>query len=324
MPMLDYCRFRVGKSGIYTVLLVGMIWMFSTAAYGGMTPEGAVMVGDEICLDCHGDIGENYEKSMHGALSLYSSKNKPVLCESCHGPGSAHAEEMDPALIINPADEDQFEGSSTCLSCHNEEQFDNWTFAHHNSADLNCSSCHKIHVEHREWSQEYVLDLCYGCHAEIRAQTFMPSHHPVREGYMSCLDCHNPHGGEVDFAQEFTSREKCLSCHPDKEGPFIYEHAPVNEDCMICHTPHGSVADNLLIANEPTLCLNCHAMHFHATIEGWDGDFTVPLDPSRNGTSTPEGWKVGMLTKCTQCHTAVHGSDLPSQAISTSGNALTR
>ena len=141
---------------------------------------------------------------------------------------------------------------------------------------------------------------------------------------MSCLDCHDTHGGQTAFTQENTGREMCFSCHPEKEGPFVYEHAPANEDCMVCHTPHGSVADNLLIVSEPTLCLNCHAMHFHAAIEGWDGDFANPQAPDRAGTSTAEGWKIGMLTKCTQCHTAVHGSDMPSQAISTSGNALTR
>lgn len=93
---------------------------------------------------------------------------------------------------------------------------------------------------------------------------------------------------------------------------------------MLCHSPHGTVADNLLTQTEPVLCLNCHAMHFHAAIEGWDGDFTNPQAPERAGTTTADGWKVGMLTKCTQCHTEIHGSDLPSQTISTSGNALTR
>lgn len=311
--------------GITVVMLAGIIWMFSAVAWGGKTPEGAVLVGDETCLSCHDDIGENYAKTLHGALSEFSSGGKSViLCESCHGPGSAHAEEMDPELIVNPAKDDQFEESSTCLTCHNTEQFDNWTFAHHNGGDVSCSSCHKVHTEAKEWTQEEVLDLCYQCHAEVRAETMMPSHHPVREGKMSCLDCHNPHGGQTAFSMEFTNREMCFSCHPEKEGPFIFEHAPANEDCMLCHNPHGSVADNLLISNEPTLCLNCHSMHFHATIEGWDGDFTDPLEPSRNGTSTPEGWKIGMLTKCTQCHTAIHGSDMPSQTISTGGNALTR
>jgi hypothetical protein len=50
----------------------------------------------------------------------------------------------------------------------------------------------------------------------------------------------------------------------------------------------------------------------------------VPLDPSRNSESTVDGWKKVMLTKCTQCHSMIHGSDLPSQEISNGGGALTR
>ena len=93
---------------------------------------------------------------------------------------------------------------------------------------------------------------------------------------------------------------------------------------MICHNPHGAVADNLLKQAEPALCLGCHPMHFHATVVSVDGAYSVPQAPERASTSTTDGWKQGMLTKCTQCHAEIHGSDLPSQAISTGGNALTR
>jgi DmsE family decaheme c-type cytochrome len=255
---------------------------------------------------------------------MLESSGGGISCEACHGPGSAHVEEADPEMIINPANDSQFGDRPTCLGCHNTEQFDSWSMAHHNSGDVNCSSCHTIHTEYKKWTPEYILGLCTDCHTDVRAAAFMPSHHPVREGEMTCLDCHNPHGGPVTLMQENSGRELCFTCHPEKEGPFIYEHAPVNEDCMLCHSPHGSVADNLLIQTEPTLCLNCHAMHFHATVEGWDGDFPVPQAPDRAGTSTPDGWKRGMLTKCSQCHTEIHGSNLPSQAISTSGSGLTR
>lgn len=167
-------------------------------------------------------------------------------------------------------------------------------------------------------------DLCYDCHSEVRAASYMPSHHPVAEGKMTCQDCHNPHGGTVSFAMDDSPRELCFTCHAEKEGPFVYEHAPVNEDCMLCHTPHGSVADNLLVQAEPTLCLNCHGMHFHAAVESVDGAFSVPQAPERAGVAPSDGWKRGMLTKCTQCHSEIHGSDLPSQSISNGGNALTR
>jgi DmsE family decaheme c-type cytochrome len=166
--------------------------------------------------------------------------------------------------------------------------------------------------------------MCYDCHTDKKAASFMPSHHPIAEGKMSCQDCHNPHGGETSFTLGDSGRELCFSCHADVEGPHVYEHAPVNEDCGLCHDPHGTVADNLLKQSEPALCLNCHAMHFHATVESVPGDFEVPLAPERAGTSSLDSWKRGMLTKCTQCHTAIHGSDLPSQATSTGGNALTR
>nr|MBN2277366.1 DmsE family decaheme c-type cytochrome [candidate division Zixibacteria bacterium] len=305
------------------MLTLGIIWMFSASALAMSTPPGALLVGDETCLSCHDQIGEEFAKTLHGTIAELQSSNRAITCESCHGPGSVHADESDPEKIINPAKGDQF-GSVTCLGCHSGEKFDDWTFAQHNTADVNCSSCHTIHAEHRPRSADNIQEKCYGCHSDVRAASFMPSHHPVREGKMTCLDCHNPHGGQATLTMENTGRELCFSCHPEKEGPFVYEHAPVNEDCMVCHTPHGSVADNLLIQTEPALCLNCHAMHFHATIEGWDGNFTVPLAPERAGYSTPDGWKKGMLTKCTQCHTEIHGSDLPSQAISTSGNALTR
>jgi DmsE family decaheme c-type cytochrome len=238
-----------------------------------------------------------------------------------------HVEEGTAETILNPAKQDQFGSAVLCLNCHEDRQFDEWAFSSHNTAGLNCASCHSAHQAvdaGAGFAKQDVPELCYECHSDVRASFYMPSHHPVKEGKMSCLDCHAPHGGDVALVHESSGRELCFSCHGEMEGPFVYEHQPVNEDCQICHSPHGSVADNLLVENEPTLCLNCHDMHFHATVEGVDGAFTIPRDPSRNGESTPDGWKRGFLTKCTQCHTAVHGSDLPSQATSGGGTGLTR
>ena len=140
---------------------------------------------------------------------------------------------------------------------------------------------------------------------------------------MVCADCHDPHS---DRFQHTVAGDRgtdlCFTCHAKHEGPFIYEHTPVVEDCGICHTPHGSVANNLLKQNEPFLCLQCHQTHFHATIPGIEGDFTS-LD-GYSGTSSRDASKQAFLTKCTQCHTEVHGSDLPSQSISGQGTGLTR
>jgi DmsE family decaheme c-type cytochrome len=291
---------------------------------GNQTPPGAQFVGSAACADCHEETVTAFKQTVHGLAFSDDDARGAVTCESCHGPGSAHVEEMDPALIGNPARDDQFRDGPLCLNCHNTAVFDDWSTSHHNTADVNCSACHEVHTDPHESGVSSSPELCYGCHADVRAASFMPSHHPVREGKLSCLDCHGVHGGGGKMTQNATGRELCFSCHAEIEGPFVFEHAPVNEDCLICHTPHGAVADNLLTLAEPALCLNCHAMHFHASVPGWDGDFTVNVQPDRTGTSTPDAWKKGMLTKCTQCHTEIHGSDLPSQAISTSGKSLTR
>ena len=297
-------------------LFAALLWMHPPAVQAGG-------VANEVCAACHDEISEAFALTPHGRYLSERPGMAEYSCEACHGSAAEHVEEGDPDKIINPAKQDQF-GSQMCLTCHDDAEFDDWSFAHHNAADLNCASCHTVHSGTAGGMKKSTPDLCYDCHSDVRAASLMPSHHPVAEGKMSCQDCHNPHGGQTQYTLNASSRELCFSCHADIEGPFVYEHAPVNEDCMICHSPHGTVADKLLKQTEPALCLNCHPMHFHAAVEGWDGAFATPQTPERAGVSTPDGWKLGMLTKCTQCHTEVHGSDHPSQAASTAGNALTR
>ena len=302
--------------GLVSLVLMGLVLGSGVSVLAG--------IPDETCADCHEEVAAAFANTAHSKFFSSRPELADYFCEACHGDATAHVEEADPELILNPAKHDQFGGNELCLTCHNGSQFDDWMFSNHNTAGLSCASCHTVHTSEVAPPSSHGEEKCYSCHTDVRAAAHMPSHHPVGEGMLSCNDCHNPHGGDVALAMGSSNRELCFTCHADIEGPFVYEHAPAMEDCLICHTPHGSVADNLLKQNEPALCLNCHPMHFHALVEGWDGDFAVPLEPERSGTSTPDGWKVGMLTKCTQCHDMVHGSDLPSQAASTGGAGLTR
>ena len=66
----------------------------------------------------------------------------------------------------------------------------------HTLNDVACTSCHSIH---HSPTPKYLLakkqnEMCYTCHATVRAQFSMPSKHRVNEGFMQCSDCHNPHG----------------------------------------------------------------------------------------------------------------------------------
>ncbi len=281
-------------------------------------------VENSICADCHDEVSEMFHNSTHGIVFSGDPSLEKASCESCHGSAVDHANDGDPELIINPANQDQFGAKELCLSCHKDHGFDDWAFSSHNAADVTCADCHQVHVA-AGTQPVSTTEMCYNCHGDVRATMHMPSAHPVAEGKMTCQNCHDPHGGSTKFALEADSRELCFTCHAGKEGPFAYEHAPVNEDCMICHNPHGTVADNMLKQSEPTLCLNCHPMHFHTAGIGEDRtDYAIDGEPGRTLNSSPTAWKSSMLTKCTQCHTVIHGSDNPSQEIPAQGQGLTR
>jgi DmsE family decaheme c-type cytochrome len=307
---------------------MGWVIFATLLAVGGLftsaSTNAPAMVNNSDCADCHSEISESFAGTPHGSYLYGGTGTEDGGCQSCHGPGGAHMDSEDPADIVNPATLDLISGESTCLECHADHNREEWELSDHRTAGVQCADCHKVHMTMDVNKVYRPSEQCYECHSEVRAASFMPSRHPIAEGKIECSDCHNVHGGQKEFEQDGTARESCLQCHAQQEGPFIFEHPPVTEDCLICHTPHGSVADFLLKQAEPSLCLSCHNMHFHASVEGVDGEFDTPNEPDRAGVSTPDAWKKVMLTKCTQCHSEIHGSDLPAQSISGQGKALTR
>jgi DmsE family decaheme c-type cytochrome len=105
--------------------------------------------------------------------------------------------------------------------------------------------------------------------------------------------------------REPTLAETCYTCHAEKRGPFLWEHAPAREDCSICHQPHGSIHTALLNTRGPWLCQQCHlGSHSSAAFDGTG----IP----------PQGTRLQMLGKnCLNCHSQVHGSNNPSGATFT-------
>ena len=129
------------------------------------------------------------------------------------------------------------------------------------------------------------------------------SHHPIREGKISCTDCHNPHGTQTrSLIKAASVNEQCYTCHAEKRGPFLWEHAPVRESCLNCHTPHGSNHQKLQKTATPYLCQQCHSNTRHP---GTLYDATTLADQSRASNRI-------FNRACLDCHSAVHGSNNPS------------
>jgi DmsE family decaheme c-type cytochrome len=138
---------------------------------------------------------------------------------------------------------------------------------------------------------------CYTCHTSVRGEMQRTSHHPVREGKMSCSSCHNTHGSTgKGLMKAATVNDTCYTCHQEKRGPFLWEHAPVRENCSNCHVPHGSNNPTLLETKGSFGCLQCHTYGGHINL------------PRYNRTSNPYG------QGCVNCHTTQHGSNSPSGA----------
>lgn len=264
---------------------------------------GATKVGADQCAQCHADVAKNYGRSSHSL--------REVDCEQCHGAGSLHLaaggyskESSD--KIVSFKDRKPEEANGACLSCHSKsDHVRNWFSSAHQAQDIKCSDCHTIHGEmHGEGASKFqsetqstprpiesrrqLNDKCMGCHQKQNAEADLPYHHPIREGKMSCVDCHDPHGGSAgNNLKSSNTNDLCFSCHAEYQGPFTFQHAPVNESCLKCHSAHGSPNQNLLALSQPALCLQCHSAH-------------------HNGASLP------LADRCTNCHNAIHGSDIPS------------
>jgi DmsE family decaheme c-type cytochrome len=248
-------------------------------------------------------------------------------CETCHGPSPEHiAESGKPVTVV-------FKGklaspvadrNAKCLSCHQSGLRMHWSGSQHESRGVACNDCHQIHAtDQRVLRKATQAEVCFACHKEQRAQTRRISTHPLAvtslasTAKMACSDCHNPHGSTGPrMLVKNSVNETCFTCHAEKRGPFLWEHAPVSDDCTNCHTPHGSSNAPLLKARAPWLCQECHSGDHGAQINSGanlaGGNVTTV-----NGQQMPGAAAPRMQTSaraCLNCHVLVHGSNHPAGA----------
>jgi DmsE family decaheme c-type cytochrome len=276
--------------------------------------------GADTCIKCHdgADVLSVF-KTLHGSRAAADSPfaQGQLQCEACHGPGGAHAGRVRSGEPRPPIM--KFGTSSTtppgtqnrvCLGCHDDAVKDAWHIGTHAGQGVACASCHRVHAPHDEVrTVDRQAEVCFDCHQRQRAELSKPFHHSVEGNAMNCGGCHDPHGSGNEFELRRVSlNDTCYSCHAEKRGPYLWEHAPVTEDCSNCHEPHGSSQPALLAMRAPLLCQQCHSQAGHPSFAyGPEG---LP------GTGLPSPYLVA--GSCLNCHSQVHGSNHPS------GRKLTR
>jgi DmsE family decaheme c-type cytochrome len=303
--------------GLFCVFLFGFTAVVLSAEAEAPRQAPATYVGTEVCKACHPTQFEKFSKTLMGKIFLFNARNETErqACENCHGPGSNHVAAgggkgvgglitfgKDSPVPVKVQNE-------TCLKCHQRGVQTYWEASPHASRGIACVNCHTIMEktsdryqlakvgEHTPFfTKRAQTEVCGQCHLQRNAQLMRSSHMPLREGKMTCTDCHNPHGTPNPSQLKWASvNETCYQCHTERRGPFLWEHPPAFENCANCHEPHGSVNDRLLKVTDPRLCTQCHlASTGH------------PVTP-RPRTSV-----FFFNRSCTNCHSQIHGSNHPS------------
>jgi predicted CXXCH cytochrome family protein len=251
------------------VLLLAVISCRSVNRSVVMLPEvpGAKYIGSKECEQCHEEIYKSFQTADHARLIAEGPNALDAGCESCHGPASLHSNS---GGEVKPP----------------------YSFAAGRPQPVGLGMAPAVTPAR---SKETV---CYQCHADVRGQFELPSHHPVPEGRMTCILCHPPHKGIAHAGGStalLSQEENCLQCHPAQRGPYIFEHEALREGCTTCHTAHGSINAKMLTVRDSNLCLKCHFQQVRSgAILIGGSDHTLRL---QQGSC----WTAG-------CHEAVHGS----------------
>ena len=286
-------------------MTIGCLWIsaISLASQG----TSADYVGSETCRECHDDVWDSFSRTVHFQTEGSDQWGGVGGCESCHGPGSAHVDSGgETSMLFGASDQSTVVArSDQCLSCHVESaQGFRYRSADHIGGMVDCASCHAAHGPY-EATNDVVIPggpvthsgqtACLSCHQEVRTQAAMHSRHRILEGMVECGDCHEQHGPSRRTRLGGFNDDRCVHCHTDKQGPFVFEHlASRVEGCTSCHMPHGSVNRHMLqFQNVAEQCYSCHVL-----VPGFHKGF--PGTPVR----------FDETSVCTNCHVTIHGSNL--------------
>jgi DmsE family decaheme c-type cytochrome len=307
-------RSMVIRAGLVTAGLAAVVGLIGAAypkaahsevskTIGAAAQTPANYVGEDTCLTCHDK--QSYKGTAHASKLNARTPAATHGCESCHGAGKDHVDGGgDKTKILNPKNMDARAASDTCTTCHDRKTHALWDGSQHDQRNVGCVTCHSIHAPEgpKQLKAQTEVQLCASCHKNITNKLQRFNHMPVREGKLSCSSCHNVHGSSnAKLLKAGTSvDESCTSCHTEKRGPYLWEHAPVADSCVTCHDPHGSNNDRMLVAKQPYLCQRCHVTSRHppTVYEGF------VLKNSSNANKI-------FGRACVVCHQMVHGSNSP-------------
>ncbi len=224
------------------------------------------------CAACHAEIGQEYQKSIHGTLVAQKDPNGPT-CKECHGTHTVLGK-SDPKSLTFPT-----HVPTLCARCHREGEkaATRYTGDQH---DIVGHYVESIHGKGLMKSGLTVTAMCTNCHTAHSVLPRSDSLSTVNKINLpsTCGKCH--HGIEEQFelsihsasvSQSGKQLPVCDDCHSahtirraDEEGFKLH----IMTQCGRCHeeiartyfdTYHGKVSQ--LGYTKTAKCYDCHGAH---------------------------------------------------------------
>ncbi len=235
------------------------------------------------CLPCH-TVGNGNGGYVDEATTPHLGN---VQCENCHGSGGAHVTNPSQNGMVSPLEAD------VCGSCHSgfhHPTFEQWETSGHAEALATLQS------------RSYAGDHCLECHSAEAivlsgVDAVLADVQVKAKNSITCVVCHDPHGGPNAGQLREPEADICLGCHtsggalpgnsphhPQREmllglggfgptgaqeiGPNSGHTSSVLARCIECHVfeehPADTTIDNpvntghTFLPKVPEACENCH------------------------------------------------------------------
>ncbi len=210
------------------------------------------------CVKCHsGGVA-----AVGGAVHKHAIREHAVGCESCHGPGSKHAERYrgnaaptGPDLtIVNPAKLSRPLLEAVCAECH-LGAVASVRLRGRGPDDFRPGMPLADHrVDYRAAGDGGRMTVT-GHFEQLRQSKCYTS------SQMTCITCHDPHAKEKPKDVAAHHRQQCMSCHePAKCKAPADSRAKTTpaDNCVSCHMPKGDT-------DIPHLAFSHHRIGIHTT-----------------------------------------------------------
>ncbi len=333
--MRRFGRYLLISLGAAIIITLGIVFSAhnSSAAYNPRAPQPtpqsllpadtqstAPIVGNEVCLSCHGQPGLTMTLENGDILDLFVDPKTYAgsihgqdgyACVQCHTNLGNYPH---PAFVAADLRDVTLQLTNVCDRCHSGE-FNLTMDSVHAAAQAAgkreaavCTDCHGSH-DVKQWTDPSTHGLmpsarlsipttCSKCHNAIY-QKYLTSVHgkalteESNTDVPTCIDCHGVHniGNPTTNAFRLKSPELCATCHTN---PAIMDKYGISTDVLNTYVAdfHGTTVTLFqkqspdAPTNKP-VCYDCHGIHDISRVD----DPQTGIEMQKN-----------LLVRCQVCH----------------------